>query len=194
MRRRGEAGASPWARQALWAVLFVVLTGCRTVSGPPMGGMAAFRGMSHRPATPQPAPGGAQAQKSAHQARSLPSGRADLGSLVTRSVLGALREVDSFEEVLLFAGVGSSGELPPREAPLTPEDAAALYDVLLDKPVTLANFGPRLVASYLLREAMEEEQEVPRALLLQRVERFKYLAVLRPDGYLAWALRAYLSR
>jgi hypothetical protein len=107
---------------------------------------------------------------------------------VARATLGALRQVDPFEEVLLLAGVDTVGEKPPREAPLTPEDAAALYDMLLDKPVTLGNFGSRLVASYLLREAMEEEQELPREVLVRRVERFQNLAVLRPDGYLAWAL------
>jgi hypothetical protein len=107
---------------------------------------------------------------------------------VARATLGALRQIDPFEEVLLLAGVDTGGHEPPREAPLPPEDAAALYDVLLDKPVTLGNFGPRLVASYLLREAMEQEQELPREELLQRVERFRNLAVLRPDGYLAWAL------
>ncbi|HEX8698436.1 MAG TPA: hypothetical protein VF815_06355 [Myxococcaceae bacterium] len=108
--------------------------------------------------------------------------------MVTRSTQGALLEVDRFEDVLQLAGLGNVSELPPREAPLTPEDAAALHDALLNKPVTLGNFGPRLVASYLLSEVMEEEQELPRAELLQRMERFKNLAVLRPDGYLAWAL------
>jgi hypothetical protein len=96
--------------------------------------------------------------------------------------------MDAFEQLLVLAGVDNLGELPPPEAPLTPEDAAQLYDVLLDKPVSMANFAPRLVASYLLHEAIEEEQELPRAVLLQCVERFKYLVVLRPDGYLAWAL------
>ena len=31
-------------------------------------------------------------------------------------------------------------------------------------------------------------EELPREVLLQRVQRFQGLAVLRPDGYLAWAL------
>jgi hypothetical protein len=107
---------------------------------------------------------------------------------VARAAQGALLQVDAFEEVLLFAGIDNVHHLPSREAPLSPEDAAALYDVLLSKPVTLAGFGPRMVASFLLREAMEEERELSREELLQRVQRFKYLAVLRPDGYLARAL------
>ena len=39
------------------------------------------------------------------------------------------------------------------------------------------------------RERVREgEEELPRPALLARVERFAGLAVLRPDGYLAWAL------
>ncbi len=186
MPRLAEAVKPHSRHPAVWVVLCMVLAGCSTVSGPPMGGMAAFRNMSHRAAARQPAPG--EARKSAPQARSIPMGRANPKALVSRATLGALGELDAFEAVLSLAGIDNEAALPPREAPLTPEDAAALYDVLLDKPVTLGSFGPRLVASYLLREAMEEEQEVLREVLVQRVERFKYLAVLRPDGYLAWAL------
>jgi hypothetical protein len=108
--------------------------------------------------------------------------------VVARSVMGGLEKVDAFEQVLIYAGLDNFYDLPSREAPLTPEDAAALYDMLLEQRVTLAGFGPRLVAAYVLRELMEGEEEVARAELLQRVERFKFLAVLRPDGYLAWAL------
>jgi hypothetical protein len=102
--------------------------------------------------------------------------------------MGGLAHMDAFEQLLLYAGLDNFDELPPHEAPLTPEDAAALYDNLLEKRATLAGFGPRLVTSYLLREIMEGEEELARAELLQRVERFEALAVLRPDGYLAWAL------
>jgi hypothetical protein len=151
-----EAGKRTWGYHACWLVLLVGLTGCRTVGGPPMGGMAAFRSVGYRP--------------------------------VARSNPSPLRQFDKFEAVLVLAGIDETNQLLAREAPLTPEDAAALYDVLLDKPVTLDSFGSRLVASYLLYESMEQEQELPREELLQRVERFKYLAVLRPDGYLTWAL------
>jgi Restriction endonuclease fold toxin 5 len=108
--------------------------------------------------------------------------------VVASAVMGGIVRLDAFERVLLLAGVDNFQALPAREAPLTPEDAAALYEVLLEKPATLAGFGPRLVASSLLREVMEGEEELPRAVLLQRVARFEDLAVLRPDGYLAWAL------
>jgi hypothetical protein len=103
-------------------------------------------------------------------------------------VQGGLVELDAFEALLLWAGLGDSHLLASREARLTPEDAAELYDALLARPVTLARFGPRLAASYLLREVMEGEEEVSRPALSARVRRFEGLAVLRPDGCMAWAL------
>lgn len=121
----------------------------------------------------------------ATRARARPGGPR---ALVASAVKGGLVQVDAFERVLVLAGVDNINDLPAREAPFTPEDAAALYGMLLNKPVPLANFGPRLVASFLLREVMEGEEELPREVLLERVERFDGLAVLRPDGYLAWAL------
>jgi hypothetical protein len=58
--------------------------------------------------------------------------------------------------------------------------------VLLRKPVTLGTFPQRMAVGHLLREVLERG-EVSRAELLRRVERFARVAVLRPDGYLAWA-------
>ncbi|HLL02105.1 MAG TPA: Tox-REase-5 domain-containing protein [Myxococcaceae bacterium] len=178
----------PWLHRACWWVLALVLAGCRTTSGVPLGSLAELDAMEYHPATPQPGPRATRASPQAPPARSASSGGSGPRALVARAAQGAFLQVDAFEQVLLFAGLDNVHHLPPREAPLTPEDAAALYDVLLGKPVTLAGFGPRMVASYLLREAMEQEQELSREELLQRVQRFKYLAVLRPDGYLARAL------
>ncbi|WNG50251.1 hypothetical protein F0U60_43560 [Archangium minus] len=66
--------------------------------------------------------------------------------------------------------------------------------MLLSRPVTLAGFGPRMAAAHLLREVMEREDDLPRRALLARVERFERLAVLRPDGYLAWALSGHTQQ
>ncbi|ATB51313.1 hypothetical protein MYMAC_006971 [Corallococcus macrosporus DSM 14697] len=68
---------------------------------------------------------------------------------------------------------------------LSPTQAARLLGVLLRRPVTLGTFPPRMAVGYLLREVLEEG-EVSRDELLRRVERFARVAVLRPDGYLAW--------
>jgi hypothetical protein len=99
--------------------------------------------------------------------------------------MGALVQVDAFEELLLYAGLSERGALPARESALTPEAATRLLALLLRKPVTLGSFPPRMAASHLLREVMEGG-EVSREELLRRVERFSGVAVLRPDGYLAW--------
>jgi hypothetical protein len=104
--------------------------------------------------------------------------------------IGGLRstvQVDAFESLLSLAGLDNMNELPPRDAPLTPQEAARVLAVLLSKPVTLGSFPPRMAACHLLREVLEGG-EVSREELLRRVERFRAVAVLRPDGYLAWTL------
>jgi hypothetical protein len=177
--------AQRWGVLVLWGLLVGCASGS---SGPPLGGMMEFEALRYRPCTPQDAPATAAARKRAQQVQHVHAEGSGPAGMVARSVLGGIQQVDTFEAVLLLAGLDNSYGWPSREAPFTPEDAAALYDVLLDKPVPLARFGPRLVASFLLREAMESEEELPRDVLLQRVQRFQALAVLRPDGYLAWAV------
>jgi len=104
---------------------------------------------------------------------------------VARIAMGALARVDAFEELLLKAGLDEQDALPVQGGPLTPEAATRLVAVLLRKPVTLGNFPPRMAAGHLLREVLEGGA-VSREELLRRVERFSGVAVLRPDGYLAW--------
>jgi hypothetical protein len=103
-------------------------------------------------------------------------------------VLGVGRNValvDSFEKLLTLAGVEDMDELPPRGGPVTAEEAARLLTLLLNTPVTLGSFPPRMAVAHMLREVLEEG-EVSREELLRRVERFNLVAVLRPDGYVAW--------
>lgn len=113
-------------------------------------------------------------------------------SAVARRVDPRLARGDAFTGLLRRAGLAEpppeEAPLSPEDAPLAPEDAAALFDALLAQPVTAAGFGPRLAVSRLLREVVEGDVEVARADLLERVRRFEPLAVLRPDGVLAWAL------
>ncbi|WP_208647312.1 hypothetical protein [Corallococcus interemptor] len=95
---------------------------------------------------------------------------------------------DAWEKLLTDAGLDARDERPVGGV-LTPAQAARLMDVLLGKPVTLSTFPPRMAAGFILREVMAGG-EVTRQELLRRVERFsrEQIAVLRPDGYLAWAL------
>ncbi|WNZ59117.1 Tox-REase-5 domain-containing protein [Myxococcus sp. MxC21-1] len=57
--------------------------------------------------------------------------------------------------------------------------------MLLGKDVTLGQFPARVAVGFILREVLDTG-EVSRAELVRRVERFSGVAVLRPDGYLAW--------
>jgi hypothetical protein len=107
--------------------------------------------------------------------------------MAVRAVASGARQADAFEYLLLLAGLDNVNDEPPRGAPLTPPEAARVLAVLLNKPVTLGSFPPRMAVCHLLREVLEGG-EVSRAELLRRVERFKTVAVLRPDGYLAWTL------
>ncbi|XHF30417.1 hypothetical protein NR792_15890 [Corallococcus exercitus] len=95
---------------------------------------------------------------------------------------------DAWDQLLTNAGLEARDERPLGGA-LTPTQAARLMEVLMGKPVTLSTFPPRMVAGFVLREVLEGG-EVTRQELLGRVERLsqEQIAVLRPDGYLAWAL------
>ncbi|QSQ21132.1 HNH endonuclease [Pyxidicoccus parkwayensis] len=105
--------------------------------------------------------------------------------LAVLAVETGMLEVDAFEKLLVYAGLDPTEDLPVRVNPLTPDEAARVLGLLLNKPLTLGNFPPRMGASFLLREVLEGG-EVSRQELLRRVERFSGVAVLRPDGYLAW--------
>ncbi|RKH22713.1 hypothetical protein D7Y13_29540 [Corallococcus praedator] len=111
------------------------------------------------------------------------------GELSRQAVELGLFEVDAFEKLLVRAGIDDLDELPVRRNPFTPDDAIEVLERLLEKPVTLGTFPPRMAAGFLLREVLEHG-EVSREELLRRMRRFarEQVAVLRPDGYLAWAL------
>ncbi len=171
----------------LWVLL---LTGCAT--GVPVGHRFVAGDIRYRPATPRDAPVTQVRVQAWEQDVGLNSGGGGgvggPAALLARTAMGAVEEADAFKELLSRAGLDDLDDLPPHEDPLTPEDAALLYDALLAKPVTLAGLGPRRVAFHLLAEAMEGEEELSRAALGKRLERYRFLAVLRPDGYLAWAV------
>jgi len=157
-----------WKWEALLLGLAVLATGCATVT--PAPGHGARLGYSRNDRVP-----GTQV------ALASPS------ELSVRTVVGRAVQVDAFEGLLTRAGLNHFDDLPLRGAPLTPQEAARVLTGLLPRPVTLASFPPRMAVGHLLREVLEGG-EVSREELLRRVERFKNVAVLRPDGYLAWTL------
>ncbi len=161
-----EASSHRWVALLLSAA--VLMTGCATVTpAPRAGARLGYSRNEHVPGT--------------QVALASPS------ELAVRTVAGGAVRMDTFEELLAFAGLDRFSDLPPRDAPLTPQEATRVLAVLLPKHVTLASFPPRMAVGHLLREVLEGG-EVSREELLRRVERFKSVAVLRPDGYLAWTL------
>ncbi|WP_375755335.1 hypothetical protein [Corallococcus exercitus] len=103
------------------------------------------------------------------------------------AIIHGTAEADAFERLLVLAGLDPWDDLPLRASALVPTQAARLLSVLLKKPVTLGNFPPRMGASLLLREVLEDGS-VSREDLLRRTARLERLVVLRPDGYLAWVI------
>ena len=185
--------------RALLLGVAVLATGCATVTSPP--GREASLGFGPRVAsipTPlgevrgeSPLADGAPSEPARLHRRREERLRGTEVALVSpaemavRTVTSGAVRVDAFEELLVLAGLDNVNDLPPRGAPLIPQEAARLLGVLLEKPVTLGSFPPRMAVGHLLREVLEGG-DVSREELLRRVERFNTVAVLRPDGYLAW--------
>lgn len=155
-----------WKYAALLLSATMMATGCVTVTAPPGRGAALGYSRNER-------------MQGTKVAMASPAGMA------LHTVTNGAVQVDAFESLLLLAGLDSTHDLPLRGVPFTPQEAAQVLAVLLRKPVTLASFPARMAVSYLLREALEDG-EVSREELPRRVERFNSVAVLRPDGYLAW--------
>ena len=161
-----ESPSSGWI--ALLVSAAVLSTGCATV-------------------TPAPRPGARLGYGRNEHGPGLQVMLASPSGLAVRTVMRGAVQVDAFEELLALAGLDPVDGLPPRGVPLTPQEAARVLTVLLPKPVTMGSFPPRMAVGLLLREVLEGA-EVSREELLRRVERFKHVVVLRPDGYLAWTL------
>ncbi|GMU07579.1 hypothetical protein [Corallococcus caeni] len=134
-------------------------------------------------------PSGTSRLRRHHVERSLDTevARSARAQVAERAFIPGPPEADAFEHLLVLAGLDPWDELPLRASALTPTQAARLLSVLLKKSVTLGNFPPRMGASLLLREVLEGDS-VSREELLRRMTRLERLAVLRPDGCLAWVI------
>ncbi|WP_208752384.1 hypothetical protein [Corallococcus carmarthensis] len=186
---------------ALFAALLMV--GCAGVeTSSARGGSRVLR---QRAAHPSEAPGDDESDEEADAQRlhRRPFARMPVGTVilappgkVSRQALEmGLLDVDAFEKLLVRAGLEDVDELPLRRNPFTPDDAVEVLGRLMEKPVTLGTFPPRMAAGFLLREVLERG-EVSREELARRVARFarEQVAVLRPDGYLAWALNGHTQQ
>ena len=186
--------------KALLLGLVLLTTGCASLHAPsgragpliarPLAAAPGLAENGHLPLTSPPAPTatGEEARSRHRRPVRLPSTTVLSFSAEERTRRAAelgLLEVDAFEALLVRAGLEDRDTLPPRDAPLTPEDAARLLGGLGQRPVTRGSFPPRMAAGHLLREVLEGGA-ASRGELLRRVERFTTVAVLRPDGYLAW--------
>jgi hypothetical protein len=94
---------------------------------------------------------------------------------------------DAWQALQEAAGLEAEARHAEGEA-LEEEDARRLWRALAHVPVTLVGYGPRLTLAYLLREALLGGEDVEYAQLLHRLERFHFLVVMRPDGYLSTAI------
>ncbi|WP_245919321.1 Tox-REase-5 domain-containing protein [Melittangium boletus] len=84
------------------------------------------------------------------------------------------------------SGLGEEARHPAGAA-LYVGQARQLLGELARTPVTSRSFAPRRVLSWLLRGALEGGERVEYADLKWRAERFAWLVVVRPDGYLVAA-------
>lgn len=188
------------------ALLCVVLltSGCAGLTPPVHGGARAFsqRGspapvlpgsVESKPTPRTPVADGGEEELVRHRRgqRVRMPGSIAIGAspeaMTRQAVEPGLLEADVFERLLVSAGLDDASALPPKGHQLTPDDAARVLGLLLTRPVTLGNFPPRMAAGHLLREVLEGGA-VSQQELLRRVERFGGVAVLRPDGCVAWAL------
>jgi hypothetical protein len=199
MASNGSAWMRSWVALVLGAV--VLSTGCTTL--PPPGVHSMLRDHDPRAALGPELAGEEHAdsrraatnastparllRRRGERVRGTEVAMVSPAEMAVRAVASGAVQVDAFEYLLALAGLDNFNDLPPRGASLTPQEAARVLSVMMNKPVTLSSFPPRMAACYLLREVLEEG-EVSREELLRRVERFKTVVVLRPDGYLAWTL------
>ncbi|MCY1081929.1 Tox-REase-5 domain-containing protein [Archangium lansingense] len=94
---------------------------------------------------------------------------------------------DPFQVVQVASGLGEEARHPAGAA-LYLEQARQLLRQLAKTPVTQRSFAPRRALSWLLREVLEGGERVEYADLKWRAERFGFVVLVRPDGYLVTAL------
>jgi hypothetical protein len=102
------------------------------------------------------------------------------------STRSALAELDEFGALLLGAGLPVDAVPSGRE--LSPEQAKRLLVYLSFLPYSPQHHGPRFVANELLRAVKSHGHAVSRSDLSRKVQEYRNLFLLQPDGYLAAVL------
>ncbi|HYI00733.1 hypothetical protein [Hyalangium sp.] len=100
---------------------------------------------------------------------------------------GFWAERDDFQLLQQSAGLEEDSWHEAGEE-LETEDAQALWEALARTGTTLQSFGPGRSLAFVLRQVRTQDEDVPYAELLQRLRPFRFLVVMRPDGYLVSAL------
>jgi hypothetical protein len=99
-----------------------------------------------------------------------------------------MANADDFGMLLLNTGIRADVLLSDGDLTVSEAHRLRLLLGLESADGGLARYGPRLVANYMLAEAITSGKTVSRAELNERLQRFEGLSVLRPDGYLVQAL------
>lgn len=106
--------------------------------------------------------------------------------LALASTREALADLDEFGALLLGAGLPI--EAVPQGRDVSPAQAKRLRVHFAILPSLPQHYAPRLVADELLRFIEKQGQAVSRWDLSLKVQEYRNLFLLRPDGYLAAAL------
>jgi hypothetical protein len=104
-----------------------------------------------------------------------------------RSSFSLWSKPDDFQQVQESAEL-EKGDWHEADEELKSEDVRKLWQGLARTRTTLQNFGSRRALAQVLGPMLFQKEAVPYAELLRRMEPFKWLVVMRPDGYLASAM------
>jgi hypothetical protein len=167
-------------RHSFWQVTVVAMVwmaGCAT--GSSGGGPGAFHDLPSRPGITWGTPTRQKAAATSARTRQDGSGSGFIDRFGERQ--------DDFQLLQASAGLEEDARHALDEE-LETDDARALWEALARTPATLKDFAPRRTLVFLLRQVLVAGEDISYAELLQRTYRFRLLAVMRPDGYLASAL------
>lgn len=131
---------------------------------------------------------GCSASSSLGPHSTLPPRAAPSGCVEGCGGAGFWEKKDDFQILQQAAGL-DEGSWHEAGEELEAGDAQELWEALARTATTLKNFGPRRTLIVVLRQVLTQHEDVPYAELLARLRPFHRLAVMRPDGYLASALR-----